>query len=144
MGIGRNKIGMLGMMAAMALTGDVMSYGAQGKVGTSKEPKKEPEVGPAPLLGSLLIQDKDVPKGLTKETINFQFELKGYVMCIKGDICYTSEKRRIQRIDSMERKISQYVLGLQFDELLRRGEFEIVSKPEAEAPEPEKGEAKDE
>lgn len=144
MGIGRNKLRMLSIMASMALMGDGISYGAQGKVGTGREPKKEPERRPAPLLGSLLIEEKDIPKGLVKETINFQFELKGYVMCIKGDICYTNNKRREQRINAMERRISDYVLGLQFDELLRRGEFEIVSKPEAEAPEPEKGETKDE
>lgn len=117
---------MLSIMASMALMGDGMNYAAQGSVGSSKLKKPEPERGPAPLLGSLLIDEKDIPKGLVKETINFQFKLNGYIMSIKGDICYTNEKRRLQRIDALERRISDYVLGLQFDELLRRGEFEAV------------------
>lgn len=127
---------MKSILGTYALLASAMMMGAQGSVGTSRRytATPQPRGWRRAKLRNLKIDDAYVHKGNIKETIRYIFNFEGYKFAIEGDITYTNEKRRNQRINALEREIGGYIMEIGLKEVLSRKEFEILEEPKKEEP----------
>ena len=119
----KSGIGMLAMASlALAASGESCRMEGRGKVGSGKNPNY-----PVPI--PLKRQDftiTTIPKGHMKEKVEFVVTTEKYIVKASGDITYTSNKRRLQRINSLEREISIYIQKVGISNLKEWNQFEIT------------------